>query len=219
MSFLSRYVDKRLAAYQNVITTNHLNEVNDMYTQMRGWKHDYKNHLSVMRSYLLADEKEALLKYINELDTDLISIDTHVKTGNRMADSILNSKISYAKNKNIPVIAEAQIFKPLTTQETDLCVIIGNLFDNAIEANLALPEDERMIRVFMEMKGTQLYMSFTNFTAMKKQKKKSGRFASSKGDNNGFGLINIDRIVERYGGYINRNSEDGAFVTEILLPQ
>ena len=34
-----------------------------------------------------------------------------------------------------------------------------------------------------------------------------------------FGLVRIDDIVERYGGYLSRNSEDGAFTTEILLPQ
>jgi len=69
------------------------------------------------------------------------------------------------------------------------------------------------------MKNTQLYMSFTNFTATKKQKKISGRFHTTKGQGHGFGLVRIDDIVERYGGYLSRNSEDGAFTTEILLPQ
>ena len=47
--------------------------------------------------------------------------------------------------------------------ELDLCVILGNLFDNAIDANLPLPQKQRMIRVYMVMKNTQLYISFTNF--------------------------------------------------------
>ena len=84
---------------------------------------------------------------------------------------------------------------------------------------MKLPEDKRLIRVYMDMKNTQLYMSFTNFTATKKQKKISGRFHTTKGQGHGFGLIRIDDIVERYGGYLSRNSEDGAFTTEILLPQ
>ena len=52
-----------------------------------------------------------------------------------------------------------------------------------------------------------------------KQKKISGRFHTTKGQGHGFGLVRIDDIVERYGGYLSRNSEDGAFTTEILLPQ
>ncbi len=219
MSLLSKYIDKRLAAYQNTMAAGYFNEVNNMYNQIRSWKHDYKNHISVMRNYLLSGEHEALLNYMNKLDEGLTSIDTVVKTGNRMADAILNSKISLAQSNKVPVIAEAQIFTALTTPETDLCIIIGNLFDNAIEASLALPEAERMIRIFMEMKDTWLYMSFTNLTATKKQRKKNGRYISKKGKNHGFGLLNIDHIVDRHGGYINRNSEDGAFTTEILLPQ
>ena len=61
-------------------------------------------------------------------------------------------------------------------------------------------------------------MSFTNLTACGKQKKISGRFRTTKGFEHGFGLIRIDNIVERYHGYLNRNSEAGAFTTEILLP-
>ena len=70
----------------------------------------------------------------------------------------------------------------------------------------------------MDMKNTQLYISFTNFTAGKKLPKIKGRFFSTKGKGRGIGLIRIDGIIERLDGYISRNSEDGAFTTEILLP-
>ncbi len=146
-------------------------------------------------------------------------MDTVIKTGNKMTDAILNSKISLAKAKNIPVVADAHVPVALKTSEIDLCIIIGNLFDNAIEASLQLPEEKRMIRVYMDMKNTQLYMSFTNFTATKKQKKFGDRFLTTKGEGHGFGLVRIDDIVQRYDGYLSRNSEDGAFTTEILLPQ
>lgn len=219
MSILSKIIDKRIAIYQNALIEIHYTEVENMYKQMRGWRHDYKNHIQTMKSYVKSGDLEAINKYLDSLDTALSNIDTVIKTGNKMADAILNSKISLASSKHVPVIAEAQISTALTTPEIDLCIIIGNLFDNAIEANLTLPEEKRMIRVFMEMKNTQLYMSFTNMTAMKKQVKQNGRFFSSKGEGHGFGLFRIDTIVQRHGGYIDRNSEDGAFTTEILLPQ
>ena len=71
----------------------------------------------------------------------------------------------------------------------------------------------------MDMKNTHLYISFTNFTAGKKLQKEGGLFRSTRGDGHGFGLVRIAAIVERSGGYISQNSEDGAFTTEILLPQ
>ena len=68
-------------------------------------------------------------------------------------------------------------------------------------------------------KGTQLYISFTNFTSTKKLEKVGKLFRSTKGDGHGFGLVRIDNIIERLDGYLSRNSEDGAFTTEILIPQ
>ena len=114
---------------------------------------------------------------------------------------------------------DAHIPVRLKMSELDLCCILGNLFDNAMDASAALPEAERLIRVYLDMKGTQLYISFTNFTASQKQTKLAGRFATTKGEGHGFGLVRIDAIVEKLDGYLSRNSEDGAFTTEILIPQ
>lgn len=219
MSILSKLIDKKIAVYQQELLKTHYDEVENMYKQMRGWRHDYRNHIQTMKSYVSLGDIESIKRYLDELDTDLTTIDTTIKTGNRMTDAILNSKISLAKSKQIKVIADAHIPVELHISEIDLCVIIGNLFDNAIEASMKLPEAERLIRVYMDMKGTQLYISFTNFTAFLKQVKIGGLYLSSKGIGHGFGLKRIDNIVKRLGGYLNCNSEDGAFTTEILLPQ
>ena len=219
MSILSKRTEKRIALYQRELLDTHYAEVENMYRQIRGWRHDYRNHIQTMKAYAANGDLEAISKYLDLLDTDLNTVDTVIKTGNAMTDAILNSKISLARSKDITVKADAQIPVALSVSEIDFCVILGNLFDNAIEASLALPPEQRMIRVYMDMKNTQLYISFTNFTASKKMNKINGKFKSTKGDGHGFGLVRIDSIIERLDGYISRNSEDGAFTTEILLPQ
>ena len=219
MRLLDKIIDKRIAEYQSDLLATHYAEVENMYSQVRGWRHDYRNHIQVLNSYAEMGDLEALRSYLKELQIDLESVDTVLKTGNKMTDVILNSKIALAKSRNISVRADAHVPVSLTTSEIDLCIIIGNLFDNAIEACMQLPEEERRIRVYMDMKNTQLYISVTNTTAQKKQLKEEGRYRSTKGSGHGYGLVRIDTIIERYQGYINRNSEDGAFTTEILLPQ
>ena len=212
MSFFSKQIDKRIAAYQRELIETH-------YREIRGWRHDYRNHIQMMKVLAANGDMDALKAYLDELDTDLNTVDTVVKTGNPMADAILNSKISLARSRNIPTQVDAHIPVKLKMSELDLCCIIGNLFDNAMEASMALPEEKRMIRVYMDMKGTQLYISFTNFTAVKKLSKVGKGFKTSKGEGHGFGLVRMDDIVSRYDGYLSRNSEDGAFTTEILIPQ
>lgn len=219
MSFFSKQIDKRIAAYQRELIETHYREVENMYRQIRGWRHDYRNHIQMMKVLAANGDMDALKVYLDELDTDLNTVDTVVKTGNPMADAILNSKISLARSRNIPTLVDAHIPVKLKMSELDLCCIIGNLFDNAMEASMALPEEKRMIRVYMDMKGTQLYISFTNFTAAKKLSKVGRGFKTSKGEGHGFGLVRMDDIVSRYDGYLSRNSEDGAFTTEILIPQ
>ena len=142
-----------------------------MYRQIRGWRHDYRNHIQTMKAYAASGDLEAIRRYLDLLDEDLTTVDTVIKTGNPMTDAILNSKISLAKSKEIKVIADAHIPVKLKSSELDLCCIIGNLFDNAIEASMELPVDRRVNRVYMDMRSTQLYLSITNFTAGPKMKK------------------------------------------------
>lgn len=219
MSLLSKRIDKQIGLYQRELIETHYAEVENMYRQIRGWHHDYRNHIQTMKAYAAQGDLDAIRAYLDLLDTDLNTVDTVVKTGNPMADAILNSKISLARSKNINVKVDAHIPVKLKTSELDLCVIIGNLFDNAIDASMPLPEDKRQIRVYMDMKNTQLYISFTNLTATGKLSKIGNKFRTTKGEGHGFGLVRIDSIIERLDGYLSRNSEDGAFTTEILIPQ
>ncbi len=219
MRLFTKLIDRRIADYQRQLIETHYQEVENMYRQMRGWRHDYRNHIQTMKVLASGGDLEGIRSYLDRLDTDLNTVDLAVKTGNAMADAILNSKISLAKSRDIPVRVDAHIPVRLKMSELDLCCVIGNLFDNAIEASLALPPEERLIRVYLDMKGTQLYLSFTNFTAQGKREKRNGRFLTTKGEGHGFGLVRVDAIVERLDGYLSRNSEDGAFTTEILIPQ
>ena len=215
----NKRIDKQIEKYQRELIDTHYQEVETMYKKMRGWRHDYRNHIQTMKVLADKGDLESLKEYLNKLDEDLSTVDTVVKTGNAMADAILNSKISLAKSKGINVKVDAHVPVKLKMSELDLCVILGNLFDNAIEASLPLPEENRLIRVYMVMKNTQLYISFTNFTSTNKQVKTSNLFKTTKGDGHGFGLIRIDSIIEKLDGYLSRNSEDGAFTTEVLIPQ
>ena len=219
MRFFQNRLHKKLVAYQREIMETHYRETETMYQEMRGWRHDFRNHLQLLKSYAQKGDLAAVQAYLAELEQGLSRVDPAVKTGNTMADAILNSKISLARSKGVPVRADARIPVKLSISDLDLCVILGNLFDNAIEASVKLPESQRLIRLYMDMKGSQLYISFTNFAPGGKLKQSGGRFATTKGSGHGFGLLRIDSVVERLGGYLRRASEEGAFTTEILLPQ
>lgn len=207
----------KITAYQNALIEQHVAEVENMYHKMRTWRHDYHNHMQVLAAYLEAGEVEKARNFLDEINENLVKVDTVIKTGNTMVDAILNSKISLMNTKAIRVDATAHVPATLAIADVNLCVMIGNLLDNAMEACEALPAEARFVRIYISVKGTHLYMSFTN-SAGKKQNKIGNIFASTKGTDHGFGLSRVDALVEQYGGYLTRASEDGGYTTEVILP-
>ena len=214
--------DKRIYTYQNDLIGKQCAEVENMYKQVRGWRHDYHNHIQTMKAYLALNQTGELENYLNNLDTDLKTVDTVIKTGNIMVDAVLNSKISIAKSKDITISAKAIVPKKLSIQEIDLCVIIGNLIDNATEACLKQADaGERFIRVYVDVHKELLYIYVSNSAGG--EIKKSGRVylstkLSSLSSPHGFGLMRIDKIVAKYNGFTDRQNEPGVFATEIMLP-
>lgn len=216
--YLPRLVDKRISAYQNDLITKHYWEVENIYKQMRGWRHDYHNHIQTMKAHILAGQTDDLLVYLDNLNDDLRTVDTIVKTGNIMIDAILNSKLSLAKSRNININAKAIVPQQLDISEVDLCVIVGNLIDNAMEACLRQDnEADRFIRVYIGILKGQLYISVSNSVAGRTSKT-AGKYVSSKASpTHGFGLMRIDKIAAKYDGFVNRQDEEGVFATEIML--
>lgn len=214
-------VDKRTLRYQSDLLEKHCEEVQNMYRQTRGWRHDYHNHIQTMKAHLAMGNLKELEQYLNELDTDLTTVDTVIKTGNVMVDAILNSKISVAASKGISVDAKAVVPKELDTSlsEVDVCLIIGNLMDNAIEACMKIQQEgRRFIRVYMDILKGQFYIYIMNAIG-ENPKKVGGVYTSTKNkENHGFGLMRIDKIVDKYHGYLDRQHEEGVFATEIMLP-
>lgn len=216
-NMVSAFVDRRISDYQADLIRKHCEEVENMYRQVRGWRHDYKHHIQTMKAHLVLGQYGELEQYLDELGEDLTAVDTVVKTGNVRIDAILNSKLGVARSKGIDVSATAFVPKKMPISEVDLCVIIGNLLDNAIEACEREEMGERQfIRVYIDILKEQLYIYVSNYMGGG-VKKQGSSYLSLKAGEHGFGLMRVDQVVKRYNGYLNRQHEEGVFVTEIML--
>ncbi len=206
----------KLVEYQTEQSEKHLNEVRSIHKEMRGYKHDFHHHLQTLKGQLEAGEVDRALAYIEQLDGQLMNVDTLLKTGNVSLDAVLSAKLEQAKAENIAVTVKANVPDTLTVSDVELSIIVGNLLDNAIEA-CRMAVGERFIRIFMSMKGNMLYFSMLN-AASAKRKKTGSLFATHKDGVHGFGLRRAEAIIEEHGGWVKYNSEDGAFTSEFLVP-
>lgn len=209
--------DRRIAAYQNKLLKNEVDEVHNLYLTMRGWRHDYHNHMQSVKAYLAMDSLEEARAYLDALEQDLDEINLLFNTGNINADAVLNAKISLAIKKGIQVDYKAAVPKTLAVSDSDLCVVIGNLIDNAVESCEKVAPENQFIRLYIGIFQKQLYLSVSNATS-ETVRKLDEQYISTKRGNHGHGLKRINKIVDKYGGFVNRKNEPGVFVTEILLP-
>ena len=214
---MKREEDKTII-YQNKLMKQQMDEIENIYMTMRGWRHDYHNHLQSLKGYLSLNKVDQMKNYLNELETDLDSIDTLYHSGNLQLDSILNAKLAIAEKGHIRIHCDASIPPQLHVSDLDLCVILGNLLDNAIESCRKIKDpDERFIRVYIGILKKQLYISITNATSETVKQRTDHYFTTKRGDH-GHGLKRVDQVVKKYDGYLNRQNEPGVFATEIVLP-
>lgn len=215
--FLPYYTEKRASALQEELVSRHYDEVENMYRQMRGWRHDYHNHIQILKAHMAMKQYEEATVYLDRLEEDLTAVNTMIRTGNQMIDAILNSKLSLMKEKAIRADATVFVPKKLPVPDTDLAVLLGNLLDNAMEACGQLEASERFIRIYMDVLKGQLYLSVTN--SMKGRAVKPDKpFYTTKQGGHGYGIWRVKSVVEKHGGYLNQQSEEGVFVTEVGIP-
>lgn len=130
---LYNMIDSRIERFQSELIEKQVREIQNMYKQVRGWRHDYRNHIQNMKIQLAQGNYAELDSYLDSLADDLTTVDTVIKTGNVMADSILNSKLSVAEKLNIRINVKANIPNNIPLSDVELCAVLGNLLDNAAE--------------------------------------------------------------------------------------
>ena len=216
---LKNKYDKRLSDFQDSVLKKQREEVQNIYQTMRAWRHDYHNHMQAIKALLSMGKKEELSEYLDNLEKDLDSIDIAIRTGNVGLDAILSSKVSIARKNNIEVNCTAKVPQDLKVSDVHLCAIVGNLMDNAIEACEKITDGTvpRFIRIYIGLFKSQLYISVSNSTCEKHRRRLSELVTSKLGEH-GFGLRRIDKLAEKYDGYVNRKNEPGIFATEVMLP-
>lgn len=208
---------KRMNDFFTETMKSHSDEVRSAYAAMSEWRHDYKSQLQTMKAYLANERYDLLESYLNELDRDLVSVDSVVKTGSVALDAVLNAKLTSAERSGIRLKIDAKLPDNYPLPEIDLCRILSNLIENAAEAAVKTPKNG-FIRVYIGLLKGQLYISVLNSTDGKVVCSENGYISTKSGSGHGLGIRSIERTINKYGGWIEQKHDEDLFSTEILLP-
>ena len=178
--------------------------------------HDMKNYLLYLRS---GDHSGDLDAAIDHLMDSITPYGSSVTTGNSVLDVILNEKLSLCAQKEIVCVpyVDGSLFS--FVRPLDLCTLVGNAMDNAIESCSQIPEtDRRIIRLHSTQRSSTVFFTVRN-TFRQKPDLRNGLPASTKSDaaNHGYGLRNMRYIAEQYGGALSCRLEGEEFVLSIVL--
>lgn len=190
----------------------HMEEMEHIYSGIRSMKHDMKNTLAVIMELAGKDETE-LQTYLSEINKGFEQLEFRFRTGNTVADVLLNMKYHEAVRTipDIEIDAERLLFSEnMHIQSYDIGVIIGNALDNAIEACRKLKaeqqEAETFIRISSFTRGKMFFIEVENSFNGKVRRKKQSEFpVTEKSDNraHGMGLANIKHTAEKYHGGVD----------------
>lgn len=196
----------------------YLMTIEDSYRKNRELMHDLKNHIIVLRSLAEKKEYEKLLEYTDTLSEKVSENLFPVHSGNTVLDALLADKYHTARRYKI-FVEFVKVNYHIDLDSSDLCTVIGNLFDNAIAENLKTSHtDDRRISISIRTTEEVLTVEISN-PLFHELKIKNGLPASDKPDleHHGIGLKNVRRVCDKYGGELIWNDADGMFTATARL--
>ncbi len=179
-------------------------------------RHDMKNHVIALKNLLEKRDWEKMEQYLSAME-EQGGVRAGAVTGNRVIDALLYRKKKLAEEKDIPWRCEVNIPRETGIDEFDLCVILGNMLDNAIEGCKALPGRDAFIDVQVKTVKKCLLFEVKN-TADLKEIPERGFTGKENPKGHGIGLLNIKDTTEKYDGTVQTEVENGVFSISVLLP-
>lgn len=182
-------------------------------------KHDLKNHLLIIGSYIEEDKKEKALTYIQDILELTVVKKGKIFSGNFAIDSILNFKLQEAEQNNISVILEQEIPEGLNVTSCDMTIILGNLLDNAIQAAKKLNEEKkREIQIHITYSKGRLFIQINNYYNGKLFIE-NNKIVTSKADkeNHGIGLQNVENALEKCNGIMKIKASEEVLSVTVLM--
>lgn len=190
----------------------------DIYSENKYLSHDLKNHLNILEDYLRHKEYEKAYNYMVKLREPILKIEEYAPSGNQVIDMILNDKFAIAEKDNINVNQEIDIIGKVGISDKDLCTVLSNLLDNAIEAcgkcidqrpwidiTIRKISNGLILKVSNSMNGN-VFISEEKYLTTKEDRKRHG-----------IGLDSINYVLKKYNANIKIESGDQTFDVSIVF--
>ena len=193
-------------------------EREEAYRQTRTLRHDLKGRLVALGALLEAGQTEETQKEIEKmLEENSLNRHGTAETGNLALDALVNYKYAAADAEGIQMHCRLEVPAELFVEGTDLCVILENLLNNAMEAVQKLPEEERSVSLAVQLIKGALFIKVENPYQEEIIMDRQGNIQSNKTGEHGIGLLSLEKTAEKYGGEVTISHENMTFRVTVML--
>ncbi len=206
-------------ALQNELLAKNYQVAKESYESNARLYHDMGNHFSMIQSYLADGKVEEARTYLDRLGKDRAAYSVERFTGIEAVDYILSQKAAFAKQQNVETSIHAEYPKDCKIDPVDLCTILTNLLDNAMEACGKLPEaSAKILSVTIRHINQFIIIQIAN-SCIEEPVISKGNFKTSKTDkrHHGWGMKNVRLAVEKYHGTMEYEYNKNMFIVSVML--
>lgn len=186
-------------------------------TELKQFRHDIKNHVGALNQMIAANEIDKALEYLSTMNGISDSSELLCNTGIVALDSIVNYKLSRAKEVGIKCTLHTSIPTDMNINDKDIIIIMGNLLDNAIEACSKLSTDKYIKVNVSYKKGILLIFISNNYNGT--VNKNGTKFITLKSNKSlhGLGLKNVQKVISNYKGTLEINETSSEFNVSVMI--
>ena len=189
----------------------------EQYRQSERLRHDMKNHVIALSALSRNKEWEKMDDYLKSMESIALDAGGDM-TGNKVVDALLFQKRKQSEEENVKWECDVQVPKGCCINEFDLCVLFGNILDNALEACVRMQRGEyRFINIQARTVKKCFLIEVKNSMDMT-EKYAEGFTNKGNPQEHGIGLLNVSDVVNKYNGAVNTEAENGIFVISVLMP-
>lgn len=196
--------------------------VEENLKDLRCIRHDLKNQYAYCQILLESGRYDEALGYFRQLSENLPAQLNYVDCGNYSMNTILNMEIAKAKREHITVEHQLVVPPVLPFNDDDLCAILANLMDNAIEECIRLRKKgigDPLVRIEINPYMNYLYIMCANTTDRETLRLWKGGLRTTKDDDqlHGYGTQIVGKLAQKYDGHVEYKLKEGRFVAQVLL--
>lgn len=212
LEYALKYADQNLLAQKKQYNTlaAHMDET-------RKARHDLRQHLAVVQSYLDQDDKIGLTKYIKSYQNSLPFDIIEYFCANDVVNAIVNYYATQARNIGINFTANVMYPNNCLVSDIDITVLLGNLLENAVEACKRELSDQTFIKLRMKQRGQATLFILIDNTCRTPISFEKGTPLSSKREGMGIGILSIRDIAARYNGTVQFEQQKDVFYASVRL--